>query len=241
MEIQILHLNGENFTEQHKILLKSSILLYIKIFSEAPYFEDFEMEEVKNDFNNYLNNGCILLAVDNNETVGFLCWENNKELEHLTRRNLENWGINNETDIYISELGVHSEFRKNGIAKNLMNKFMEINKDKNMYLRTGIKNNDHVINFYRSFNFITTDVTEDVWSNRIDVGMTWDTRLYMIKKQASNNIKKTYLFENKPYNPDEGYRSGSENYYHTGYDRHSDDDHDNGYNSGSEDLYGTSK
>ena len=241
METEILHLSIDNLNQEQHALFHSSILLYIQIFSEAPYFEDFEIEEVENDFNNYLDNGCILLAVRNNITIGFLCWSIGKELEHETKRNLENWGINSEKDIYISELGVHPEYRHQGIARQLMNNFMGLNINRNMFLRTGIKNNEHVINFYRSFNFITTNVTEDVWSNRIDVGMTWDTRLYMIKKQTANNIKKTHIFENKPYNPDEGYGSGAENYYGVGDDRDSDDDNDNGYNSGSEDLYGTSK
>ena len=88
METEILHLSIDNLNQGQHALFHSSILLYIQIFSEAPYFEDFQIEEVENDFNNYLDNGCILLAVRNNITLDFYVGVLVK-LEHETKRNLE--------------------------------------------------------------------------------------------------------------------------------------------------------
>ena len=240
--IEILHIHNDYLNnEKYKNIIDSSIELYIKIFSEAPYYEIFNKEDVTNEFNDYIKNGYILLAIENNETVGFLCWDIDRRPSYETNRQLQNWGINPDNDIYISELGVSTIHRNKGIAKKLMNQFIKNNKNegKNFYLRTGIENNDHVINFYKKhYNFTLTNITEDVFNNRSTGGMTWDTRVYMIKKKNSIGTIIKHLF---PHDENDGNTSGCESWYDTGRDYGSDKDErdDDGNASGSESFYGS--
>ena len=121
---------------------------------------------------------------------------------------------------------------------------MSINQGKNMFLRTGLHNNDQVIRLYEKYGFQQTTIYENVMNKRINGELDWDYRFYMIK------IPKMPYFDrvnNDEYNNDtnnknsNGYNSGSEHLYgaHSHYNSNTDNQDNDGYNSGSEKLYGS--
>lgn len=218
--------------EKYEKATRQAVNLYIKIFSDPPYYEHFEFTDIEKEFYQYINNGCFILATINDETVGFMC--SSTGLDHINRE-IENEmqlnGINYNSDIYISELGVSGEHRGKGIAKKLINSFMKINVGKNMFLRTGVHNNDHVIKLYEKYGFKQTNIFENVMSKRINGQLDWDERFYMIK------IQQLSFFSSS----NDGYNSGSEYLYgRDDSDPNNDDndDKDDGYRSGSEYMYG---
>ena len=215
--------------EKYVKATRQAVNLYIKIFSDPPYYEHFEFTDIEKEFYQYINNGCFILATINDETVGFMC--SSTGLDHINRE-IENEmqlnGINYNSDIYISELGVSGEHRGKGIAKKLINSFMKINVGKNMFLRTGVHNNDHVIKLYEKYGFKQTNIFENVMSKRINGQLDWDERFYMIK------IQQLSFFGSS----NDGYNSGSEYLYGRDDSDPNNDDKDDGYRSGSEYMYG---
>ena len=221
------HIHDENQFESNYNYIVQAIELYIEIFREPPYEEDFEFEDVKKEFTEYILNGCFLLALINNEVVGFMC--SSIGLNHINptiEADMTNNGIDHKNDIYISELGVSKNHRGKKISKKLINRFMEIYPTQNMFLRTRVHNNNHVIKLYEKYNFIITPVREFVFNRK-----EYDERLYMFKKQSVN------YGETKN---DDGYPSGAEYLYgssghYNGEENYNDESDD--YKSGSEYLY----
>ena len=230
--LSLRHIHGESHLETAHHLIVQAIELYIQIFREPPYEEDFAFEDVHKEFTEYILNGCFLLGLINDEVVGFMC--SSVGLDHVNssiETDLISNGIDYQNDIYISELGVSKNHRGKKIAKKLINKFMEIHPTQNMFLRTGVYNNDHVIRLYEKYDFIVTPVREFVVNKRANGEEEEDERLYMFKKQAVS------CGESKD---DDGYPSGAEYLYGTsghydGEENHNDENDD--YKSGSEYLY----
>tara|TARA_B100001093_G_scaffold241005_1_gene230761 strand:- start:49678 stop:50550 length:873 start_codon:yes stop_codon:yes gene_type:complete len=253
--IQIKEQNAED--EKYIEFTRQAINLYLEIFSDPPYYEHFEFTDIEKEFYQYINDGCFILAIIDNKSVGFICSSNG--LEHISRTIEERMrldGINCERDTYISELGVSAQHRGKGIAKKLIDTFMNINQEKNMFLRTGLHNNDQVIRLYEKYGFKQTDITEDVTSQRINGEFSYDTRFYMIKIPKMPYFDKvnndgydgdTDNKDNDEYNNDtnnknnDGYSSGSENLYgtHGHYNSNTNNQDNDGYSSGSENLYGS--
>lgn len=241
--IQIKEQNAEH--EKYIEFTRQAIHLYLEIFSDPPYYEHFEFADVEKEFYQYINDGCFILVIINNKTVGFICSSNGLDhIDHGIEEQMQLNGINYKTDVYISELGVSAQHRGKGIAKKLINHFMSINQGKNMFLRTGLHNNDQVIRLYEKYGFQQTTIYENVMNQRINGELDWDYRFYMIK------IPKMPYFNrvnNDEYNSDtnnkdkHGYNSGSENLYgtHGHYNSNTDNQDNNGYNSGAENLYGS--
>lgn len=233
IQIQEKHIKDERYIE----FTRQAINLYLKIFSDPPYYEHFEFNDIEKEFYQYINDGCFLLAITNNETVGFMCSSTGLDhVSHEIETKMRVNGINYKKDIYISELGVSSEHRNKGIAKKLMDSFMIINQGKNLFLRTGRYNNDHVIRLYEKYDFKKTSIFEDVMNQRVNGDLDMDERFYMTKIQ-----KAPYFYRENT----DGYSSGSEHLYgtHGYYNKESDtqDDKqndDSGYGSGSEYMYG---
>jgi len=229
--LEIRHIDGSNSLENYQDLLDQSIKLYIDIFRDPPYNEDFNYHDVMNEFTNYIVSGCFLLAIIDFEVVGFMC--SSVGMDHVNdeiEADIIKAGINIETDIYISELGVSKNHRGKKISKKLINKFMTIYPYQNMFLRTGVNNNDHVINLYKKYNFEVTDIREFVTNKRANGQEEVDERLYMFKKQCVSEEKQ-----------DDGYKSGAEEFYGTSCHYDNDDNNHNdtseNYKSGSEYLY----
>ena len=219
----------KNSNDISKKYFTDAVKLYIEIFREPPYEEEFKMEDVEQDFKNYILNGCFLLAIIEDEVVGFMC--SSVGLDHINsdiELQITYSGIDYKKDIYISELGVSKHHRGKKIAKHLIDNFMELHPTQNMFLRTGVNNNDHVIRLYEKYDFVITDVREFVVNKRANGNEEKDERLYMYKKQHLN------IHEHKSQ---DGYCSGAEYLYGTKHEYEKDTRKDDGYKSGSEYLY----
>ena len=223
--IQLKNHNVDNENENN--FLTQAIQLYIKIFADPPYYEHFEYVDVEGEFNEYINKGCFLIATINKETVGFMCSSMGVDhINHEIENDMKTNDIDYTKDIYISELGVSKEHRGKGIAKKLMNQFMKINSGKTMFLRTGLHNNDHVIQLYKNYGFEETNIFENVMNKRANGLLAWDERFYMVKKQ-----ERLYLESRN----DDGYGSGAEYLYGMSGHYNSDvNEKDTEYESGSE-------
>lgn len=226
------HIHCDNHTETDENYIVQAIGLYIQIFRDPPYEEDFAYEDVEKEFRDYIQDGCFLLAIIDEEVVGFMC--SSVGLDHTNPKvenEMTNYGIDYKNDIYISELGVSKNHRGKKISKKLINKFMEIHHSQNMFLRTGVYNNDLVINLYKKYGFVVTPIRELVINKRANGAEEEDERLYMFKKQAVD------ASESKD---DDGYPSGAEYLYGTSghYDGDNNTNDDDGeYKSGSEYMY----
>lgn len=222
-KIELYTIDKDNIKENTNYIFQATNL-YISIFREPPYQEEFTFDEVRQDFLDYITKGCFLLAIIENEVVGFMC--SSVGLNHINdsiELKMINEGIDYKKDIYISELGVSKNHRRKNISKMLINQFIKLHPHQNMFLRTGVNNNDHVINLYKKYNFSVTSVREFVINKRANGEEEKDERLYMFRKQNNKN---------------NGYNSGSEYLYGSRF-CYDSDENQSGYKSGSEHLYGS--
>ena len=234
--VQVTSMTWHNYKKE----CLDAMNLYIKIFSEPPYNETFELENVKQEFYEYIKFGCFLIATKDSIVVGFL--GASKGINHLcssefiteTKKN----GFDCFNDIYISELGVSKAHRGLKIGKRLVDTFMEIYKSSGIFLRTGVENNDVVINMYKKYGFTVTDMREHVENVRNDGSIGTDERLYMYRKPS---IEDLCLHKTKHSvhcaHDSERRSSGSEYLYGTACPEDNTPDEEE-YNSGSEALYG---
>ena len=68
--LSLRHIHGESHIKNEYKFVVEAIELYIQIFREPPYEEDFAFEDVHKEFTEYILNGCFLLALINNKVVG---------------------------------------------------------------------------------------------------------------------------------------------------------------------------
>lgn len=241
--LKIDKLNLEDKMKHHD----DAVTLYTVIFAEEPYNEHFEFEEVKEEFKTYIEDGCFLVAIIKNEVVGFICSSNgyNKECEERLINETKKVNIDIKNDIYISELGVDKNYRGLKIGKKLLEKLLDIYKNKNMFLRTTLDNNKFVIDFYKKYGFVDSSIREEVTSKRCcGCDNEKDERIYMVKykEEVNDNYEadgyksgaEEYHALNDKTSFDNGYYSGCEEYYDTNNNKDYEDD---GYKSGAEDYY----
>ncbi len=162
--------------------------LYKECFKNYPYFEFFEDEEINKYFQDYLNRGGIYFAKDNWKVIWFsgfvdLAWEN--EILQILTPYIQNnkWAIND--CIYIADLWVKEDFRKNNIWRTLV---LECLKDlpiwKILIMRTSEKNLPSW-NLFKSLWFKEIEwINQETLSKRQDWQITTDKRIfsYYIKK-----------------------------------------------------------
>jgi len=106
-----------------RLAKKEDVNLFIPIKQEfneeygvSEKSEDFIIEE----FEDYLNKGCIVLAITNSKIAGYLCGIIEEDL-------YEKFG-------HIGEVFVSKEFRNKGISTKLKDRFIEVLKAKNINL-----------------------------------------------------------------------------------------------------------
>lgn len=196
-------------TKEHSELIKKGSALYVRIFSDPPYNENFELAEVQKDFDSYAINGKLYLALTKfNENdlivVGFLALSKGCEVpSEVNRKILEATNLSTSNIWYVSELGVDKDFRRHGIGKKLMNKFETDVCPTAAFLRTGKNENEHVINFYEKFDYnVVPGLVEKVENIRTDGSIDYDERIYM-----------TYKSYDDTRIAGDGYQSGSEGLY----------------------------
>lgn len=161
-------------------VINSAAELYCKIFSEHPYKEDYNKNDVIIDFNYYINSGLFYVVVNSSgDVIGFLCISRGYNIPVYIKNLLYTERINPEKDYYISELGVSKKYRNIGIGTLLMNKFMNTQNPITCFLRTREKENNNVIQFYNKYNFKALDLVEKVETLKTNGIKSYDTRIYM--------------------------------------------------------------
>ncbi len=235
--LQIRHIHGESQLKAYQHYVEQAIQLYIEIFRDPPYNEHFNYEDVKIEFEDYIQNGCFLLGTIGPNVAGFMCSSIGiTHIDQSIESDMIKSGIDYENDIYISELGVSKIYRGKGFSRKLIKKFMDIHPTQNMFLRTGVNNNDHVIRLYQSYGFTITNIREFVINTRANGEEEEDERLYMFRKEPVSHSESK---DNDDNNDD--HLSGAEYLYGT--NGHYDNDDNNNsnnnenYKSGSEYLY----
>ena len=197
----------EDETGEHHPIFSQLIDLYIKIFAEPPYNERFFPENVKKEFRHYVKNGTLFYALVNEQVVGLLGVTRGMEhCQEEIKKELNSFGINTETDLYLADLAVSKEFRRKKIGSSLMDKMILKYPCRNMYLRTSaVKENIKVIAFYQKLGFEVMEKREQVKNTRTDGSIYCDERLYMYKIRE-------YLYDDDRFVGD-GYKSGAEYLY----------------------------
>jgi GNAT superfamily N-acetyltransferase len=159
--------------------------LYVNIYCKSPYFKHVNKYDVLLDFVSYMNDGMFLALLVKDHPIGFICLLKAHDTHYaniLTEDKIKtiiSKKIEYNTCWYLSELAVHEDFRGKGAGSKLMN---HIHKhiDTAIFLRTGVKNNDNIINFYQKRGYVKTEIYENVENLRIDKTKITDKRLYMI-------------------------------------------------------------
>lgn len=168
------------------IFLEKLITLYRDTFRQPPYLEDFSEEEAKKIITEYAKNGILSVRHDGKEIVGVICAEFNKKFTSEVDAQLKaEGGINLIKDVYISDLIVNPKFRRQGHATSLVKKFVDDHHhNKNIYLRTAVKDNDNVIGLYRKLEFVSIGhVRQNVENVRIGGIIDTDERFFMMLPQ----------------------------------------------------------
>jgi len=107
---------------------RAFIGLYQEVFADAPYFEEYSYRQVKEDiWENHLEKGCIIVALNGAQLIGFGCC--------LPIINLDTRGPDGavkeflqsvhlpfalEDGCYMSEIAVKKECRRQGIGSELV-------------------------------------------------------------------------------------------------------------------------
>lgn len=94
-----------------------------------------------NQFLKIFNNNNIYIAKDNNKIIGYLSTKKKKE--------------NKENVIFLENIFIIKECREKGVAKNLINLFLEDNKNYKIKLHAPRR----LENFYLKFGFFTKYIT----------------------------------------------------------------------------------
>lgn len=183
--MEVITLTNNNLTDR---LMTDFVELYISIWSSPPYNEHFQYNDVYHDLFKYINNGYVLLTMDKLKVIGFLAASFDSSFSKQVDTNLNYQGINSQKDVYLSELGVHHDYRCKGLATIMMDKFLNCYNDKIIYLRTAKHNNDKIINYYKRFLFEPLNIIDEVANMRTDGTIHIDKRIFMVKHPATKRI-----------------------------------------------------
>lgn len=156
------------------------IWLYKEVFGDEPYLEVFTDEEVEGYFQEYFQNGVILLARDKGKIVGFAASVDVISEPKIAKIAAGN-GINPENCTYIAELGVQKGCRRKKVGINLIEELLLQTPDKLQLLRTA-KDNIPAQNLYRQLGFVIVPaMTESITRDRTNEKERTDDRIFMIK------------------------------------------------------------
>ena len=158
---------------------------YQEIFAEPPYFEQFSDNEVRELFTAYTVEGLVFLIQDDPAIVGFgaVLPFVKSPVAYLGER----FGIDPEHTWYMTELGIKREYRKRGLACQLVQAILNLlTSDNTVILRTS-ERNIAAQSLYSGLGFQTISVTENVSQQRQDGTIQIDKRIFMIKIVALDN------------------------------------------------------
>ncbi|MEW6617322.1 MAG: GNAT family N-acetyltransferase [Patescibacteria group bacterium] len=162
--------------------------LYKEVFAGPPYFESYTDEYVEHEvWNKHLeNDGQIFLALaPDGSVIGFGCvlpakksWESGEFLEENRHR----LPFELETACYMSEIGVHADYRKRGIGTSLIQARVECAK-KNGFdtyvMRTALEGSNSK-NMYENFGAkIIEGLIQNVSEHAKEVSSKSEFRMYL--------------------------------------------------------------
>ncbi|MCT7997190.1 GNAT family N-acetyltransferase [Laspinema olomoucense] len=163
-------------TSQFELALESGLYqTFHQCFSGSPFYENFTPEQVKNQFEVYLDSGFLCIAKQANKTIGFIAtvpliytkemgdfsflntwaYTNNSKFLFTAKFLTDSYQINTDKVQYVSYLGVADAYRCKGIASQLFGiLFSNFEPSTGYMLRTTRSSTaSYIVNFYQKLGF----------------------------------------------------------------------------------------
>lgn len=180
--IKIVHVDNNSEEKQ------DFINLYKEVFAGAPYFESYTDEYIGREvWDKHLkNDGWIVLALARDGSViGFGCalpaeksWESGRFLHE----NISKLPFELETACYMSEIGVHADYRKKGVGTDLIQARVNVALEKGFktyVMRTAFEGSNSK-NMYMNFGAeIIEDLIQNVSEHAKEVSSKSEFRMYL--------------------------------------------------------------
>lgn len=186
--------NQSNFPIQHIKTLKEFndvfnygfFEVYSDCFCDAPYFQQFSLERVWEDFSAMMLQGVFLCLRENNGRIGGFIAGSPLKNHSSIQETIINVTENSEhcLDWYHAEIGVSKRLRGNGFARLLWNEVLKLipSEYTSIIARTHIHNNIS-LKMHKSFGFTYIHNSEHVISDsdyiKSDRDLEDDTRIFM--------------------------------------------------------------
>jgi len=167
-----------------KLLPRGLTKLYQDVFADPPYNELFTEQEVENLFGEYVESGKVVIARDQEKIIGFgAAIPLNKRPELCSV--LADY-VDVDKAWYMSELGVDTDYRRNGIAKSLVEeRLREIPANAEVVMRTSVDNLASRA-LYESLGFeLISGCIQNVSQERVSGEVVEDQRLFLVKRGQS--------------------------------------------------------
>ena len=159
---------------------------YQEAFSQAPYFEYFSDSDVKEIFESYLKTGISFVAVDKGQVIGFSAAtpiDANPGVLDAVRNSITKSNV-----WYMADLGVKSDYRRQGIANELVKiRIDSIPNNAQIIMRTSVDNHASQ-NIYKALGFTRIqNAIQNVEQARQNQSVQSDIRLFMTKDKNANS------------------------------------------------------
>jgi histidine racemase len=157
--------------------------LYKDIFSQPPYYEIFDDNQVGDIFLEYFKNGKIFLAKSEEKIIGFgALVPLTQEPELVTLLASSNIDISNTW--YMADLGINPIDRRKGLGRLLVQKRIDAAPDNSTIIMRTSVNNFASQSLYKSLGFKQIpDAYQDVINTRTDGTIQTDKRIFLARKK----------------------------------------------------------
>lgn len=172
----------ETISSLNRALEGRGLIRAYDVFKQAPYFEVFSDDEVRDIFRGYLNKGKLFLARTADRVIGFgaaIPLSEDKNLEELAI----SCGLDTGNMWYMADLGVVPERRREKVATQLVNaRLVALPEGTVALMRTSVDNTASQT-IYRSLGFETVEgMEQEVFGKRTDGTVRRDKRIFLTKK-----------------------------------------------------------
>ena len=162
--------------------------IYIECFCGAPYFEEFNENEIENQFLKYADNGILLLWQDT-ETKKILAFDAAVPLscDSDVAKIAAEFGFDKSSDWYHADLGVPERYQRQGIATSLVNELISLISANKILARTQ-KDNIKSKKLHLKVGFKVIDgMFQSVKRKRITGEIKSDNRIFLLYIKENNN------------------------------------------------------